>query len=212
MSQKLYNMDIRLRFKSRKKLNVGGSYSVKSRADIPFQRITMGGITYFYIPGSTFKGVLRTALIKISGLLGYDIHSWRVNPDVLTELDDIVVRLFGGPHDKPSKIYVKPAYIPCTSKTLTHVSIDDKLGISKKGALYTVEYIPIGIEFGTTIYARGISIEEARALYMAIAELRFERIGKAGILDVWIVRDESRIPGEIAQDEVIGMVLEVLGI
>lgn len=207
-----YNFCVCLKFRTEKKLNVGGAYAVKSRSDVPFQRITVNGESYFYIPGSTIKGVLRTALIKVAGLLGYGNIPWTVDPGILTtSRDNIVSRIFGSPHDGRSKVYVEPAYITSDSKVITHIAIDDKSGICREGALYTVEYLPIGVEFKTKVYARGLDLDEARALFTAISELRFERIGKAGILDVMIVMRESRIPDELLKDDVIKLIVEVIG-
>lgn len=213
-NRKKYNLDIKIRLRTEKKLNVGGAYTIKSRAEVPFQRILLGDKEYLYIPGSTLKGVLRTSLIKIAGTLGFKNVSWRVSPESLAEADphDIVIRLFGRPHDMKSKVFIDPIYLSSDTQTLTHVRIDDKFGVCEEGALYTVEYLPIGIEFETVVSGRGLDIEEARALFSAILEMRFERIGKAGIVDVKIIREESRIPRELAEDKFVKSILEEIGV
>ena len=215
MSSAIYDVKIKLLLKTVKKLNVGSAYAVKTKADMPFQRIIINNKEYYYIPGSTIKGVLRTALIRIAGLLGYKGVSWKVDPDVISNMDDVVIRLFGGPHDNPSKIIVEPVFIEVDKhrgRTLTHVKIDDKYGICEEGGLYTVEYLPIGVEFETTIRGIGLSLEEARALFASILELRFERIGKSGVLDVKIIKKDSKIPDDLLSDNIIKLIWEGIGI
>ncbi|MEM2294107.1 MAG: RAMP superfamily CRISPR-associated protein [Nitrososphaerota archaeon] len=205
-----YNLKIKVRFVAEKKLNVGSAYPVKSKAELPFQRLG----AHYYIAGSTIKGVLRTSLIKIANLLGYKGVSWSVEPTALSSAhNDIVVRLFGGPHDKESKVFVEPSYILHDTQVVRGIRIDDKTGIVEEGALFSIEYLPIGVEFETRIHGFDLDEEEARALFAAILEMNFERIGKSGVVSVKIVKGESEIPEElIEKDNVIKTILEAISI
>jgi len=207
-------MLLRLKFKTIKKLNIGGSYPVKSRADIPVLRTYKNGKLLFYIPGSTIKGVLRTSLIRVAHLIGYRSVSPYVSPELLREsgLEDIVVKIFGGPGDRYSKIVVEPAYIDSDSQIITHISINEKLGVVEAGALYTIEYLPVGVEFSTNVHCYGFDVRMARALLVAISALRLMRIGRGGLVDVKIDLASSSIPDEFKDDPVVRVVLEVLGI
>jgi len=203
-----YNIDLKIRIKIEKKLNIGSAYAIKTKADIPIQKILIGKKHYLYIPGTTLKGVLRTSLIKSANLLGYKVN-YHIDPNELISSDDIVTRLFGAPHDKYSKVYVDPILIDnIETQVLTHISIDDKIGIVKEGSLFTVEYIPPGIEIETYIRGRKLSIEEARALFMSILELNYERIGKAGLINVRIIESDSNVPEEIIKDDIIKTIWE----
>jgi len=71
-----------------------------------------------------------------------------------------------------------------------------------------VEYIPPGIEIETYIRGRKLSIEEARALFMSILELNYERIGKAGLINVRIIESDSNVPEEIIKDDIIKTIWE----
>lgn len=171
-----------------RKLNIGaGGIAPKIRADIPFTSIIdFNGSENIIIPGSTIKGVLRASLIKISNLLGYDHVTYTVNPDDEMD-DDIVTRLFGKPNNKvQSKVSVSNAIVKVKTETLTHVKINDNTRTAERRGLFSVEYLPIGCIISLTIEARDLSVEEARALMAAIANLKYERIGKSGIVDVKI--------------------------
>lgn len=205
-NKKYYNIKIYACFKTLKKFNIGGAYPVKTRADIPIQKISIGEKTYFYIPGSSIKGVLRTSLIKIAGLLGYKDVNWRVEPSKIRGRD-IITRLFGEPNGGHSKVYVEPVLIETTSLTLPHIKIKDSMRTVEEGTLFYVEYLPINLKFETYIYCNNVDKEEARAILAAIINMRFERIGKAGVLEVSIDPDKSEIPAELMDDPIIKTIL-----
>lgn len=208
-----FNIDIKIRLTTIKKLNIGSAYAVKTRADVPIQRILLHGKQHVFIPASTIKGVLRTSLMKVANLLGYKVAHF-VDPERLSSIDenDIVVKLFGGPHNKPSKVFVDPVIIDTQTITLKHTTINDKIRVVKERALFSVEYIPLKTQFETFIHGRGLTLEEVRALFTAILELNYERIGKCGLIDVKIVRSESKIQKELLEDEIIKSIWEGIGI
>ncbi len=206
-----FDMDIKIRFTTIKKLNIGSAYAVKTRAEVPIQKITINEKQYAYIPASTIKGILRTSLMKVANLLGHKA-AFFVDPERLSAADDIVVKLFGGPHNKPSKVFVDPIKINTQTIVLKHTTINDKIRIVKEGALFSVEYIPFEVQFETFIHGRGLNLEEARALFIAILELNYERIGKCGLVNVKIVRSESKVQKELLEDEIIKNIWEGIGI
>lgn len=206
-----YNLDIKVRFRTRRKLNVGGGQPIRSRADLGLKRIEVGGKKAVLIPGSTIKGVLRTSMIRVANLAGFGSASFRVEPGYLSDRDDIVTRLFGGPHRSPSKVFVEPIYLEGVEENvLAHISIDDDTGTVKEGALFTSEYLPIGIRFETYIRARGLDRSEARALLFSILEMRYGRIGRSGVVDIEIAAEESVMPDELLDDPVIKVIWEGL--
>ncbi|MEM3891941.1 MAG: RAMP superfamily CRISPR-associated protein [Nitrososphaerales archaeon] len=179
--------------------------------DLNFARIRYrNGRNVIVIPASTLKGILRTSLIRISQLLGYGVKP-SIYPSKLTGSEDIVCKLFGRPHAPPSKLFVKTAEVDANPSILTHVSIDDETRCSKEHALYTAEYLPINYTFKMKVEGKDLNYEEAEALFAALANLNFERVGKAGLIQVKIGKDESVIPEELQKNEVISEILGVLG-
>ncbi|MEM4425846.1 MAG: RAMP superfamily CRISPR-associated protein [Candidatus Nezhaarchaeales archaeon] len=179
---------LKVRLRTRKKLNVGaGGISLNIKADIALPRIRSDEGELIFIHGSTIKGVLRTSLIRIAHLLGYDKVCTTVNPSEM-ESQDIVAKLFGKPGDVvPSKVLVESILTKSSGEVLAHVKIDDRSLTAEEGGLFSREYIPIGEELCVSIKLREPTIEELRALMMALLNLRYERIGKAGVVDVEIL-------------------------
>lgn len=206
-----FNIDIKIRLTTVKKLNIGSAYAVKTQADVPIQKILLHDKQYVFIPASTIKGVLRTSLMKVAKLLGYKVAHF-VDPERLLSVNDIVVRLFGGPHNKPSKIFIDPIIAESQTIALKHITINDKTRVVKERALFSVEYIPPENQFETFIHGRGLTLEEVRALFTAILELNYERIGKCGLVDVKIVKLESKIQKELLDDEIVKNIWEGIGI
>jgi len=201
---------IELELIAERKLNIGaGGVAPKIKADMPMMSIkAFNNEDYVFIPGSTIKGLLRTSLIRISSLLGYENITYTVNPEDKMG-DDIVVRLFGKPNQNvQSKVSVESVMIKESTETLTHVRIDDKSRTAIEGGLFSIEYLPIGSIIRAVIEARELNIEEARALMAAILNLRYERIGKSGIVNVRI-RDASGIESYLS-DPIIKEIYESL--
>lgn len=193
-----------------KKLNIGaGGLVSKVSADVPFLSFRLlNGEEKLLIPGSTLKGVLRTSLIRISGLLGYDNVTCTVNPECEAR-EDIVTKLFGRPGELlSSRIIVGNAVSERQTTVLTHVTINDETRTAEKGRIFTVEYLPPGSSLTFQIEAKNVNEEDVRALMAAVANLRFERIGKAGIVNVKIKSAEGL--DEFLRDPVVREVYEAL--
>jgi CRISPR/Cas system CMR subunit Cmr4 (Cas7 group RAMP superfamily) len=202
-----------LRFTAAKKLAISsGGLTLISKAGIPFVRIKKANNeTVLFIPGSTVKGVLRTSLIRTAHLLGFKNVNTSVYPGEKVGLSDIVTSLFGGPSSPEGKITVDGCMIGESTNTITHVKINDKSRTAEEGGLFSVEYLPIGSTFNVRVEGRDLNLEESRALLLSILELRYERIGKSGLVDVSIIKSESKIPRELEEDPVIKEILEVVG-
>lgn len=209
-----HDLKLTLELKACKKLLVSSrSAQFDPLVDLNFARIHRrnSGDTLLF-PASTFKGVLRTSLIRVAHLLGYEAKP-TVHPAALTRSSsgDIACRLFGRPHTSPSKIFVKPVELDDKSSAVTHVTIEDKTKCAMEGQLYTAEYLPIHHTFKLEVEGKGLTTEEAEALFAALANLSFERVGRGGLLKVKIRVNESTIPEELRRNETIGEILEAIG-
>ncbi|MEM1558298.1 MAG: RAMP superfamily CRISPR-associated protein [Thermoproteota archaeon] len=207
-----YNLMLTLELTTVKKLIVGsGGLTLITKADVPFVRIkTVDDNRVLFIPGSTVKGVLRTALIRTAHLFGHKV-SPSVYPVGKPLSNDIVVSLFGGPSQPRSKITVDSCIIEDSTNVVNHVRIDDKSKTAEEEGLFSVEYLPIGSSFKVKIEGHNLNLEESRALFLSILELKYERFGKSGLVDVSIIKDESKIPNEIRKDPIIMEILEGIG-
>jgi|BEDMetMinimDraft_2_1075160.scaffolds.fasta_scaffold00330_9 Uncharacterized protein predicted to be involved in DNA repair (RAMP superfamily) len=196
---------IKLNFEVKKKLNIGTKMK-STKADIPFKKVTINGKEVAYISGSTVKGILRTCAIRIANLLNLKVDSYSVYPSELRRnKSDIICELFGAP-DKNSKIIIDDAYLDSNTEILTHVRIDDKYQVAKEGSLFKVEYLPIGSKFGCEIKCYNLSIDEMRLLLASVAEMNYERFGKAGLFEVKIGKN-SQIPELYLNDSIIKEIL-----
>ena len=158
------------------------------------------------IPASTIKGVLRTCMIKISKLLGYNVSPF-VHPEKIT--DDIITCLMGKP-DRIGKIRVYNALLNSNTFTLSHVKIDDTKRIAEEGGLFSIEYISKDSIFNSKIEAYDINKDELRLLLAAITEMNNTRVGKGGLVWVRISNikpDKDTILQLFNNDEIINILI-----
>ena len=208
-----YNLVVTIRLTTAKKLVIGsGGLTLASKADVSFLRIKMmDRKRVLFIPGSTLKGVLRTSLIRTAHLLGFENVNTSVYPGEESLSNDVVTSLFGAPRKFKSKITVDSCTLKESTHLITHVRINDKSKTAKEGGLFTVEYLPIGSSFEVRIEGNDLSLDESRALFLSILELKYERIGKSGLVDVEIIKEKSQIPEDLKKDPVIMEILEGVG-
>lgn len=209
------NLTLKLKLKTKKKLLVSSrAVELDPALDVPFVRLGEGEHTVPYMPGSTVKGVLRTTLIRIVDLLGHRVSVKSVEPSILAKTkstNEVVISLFGAPQGPKGKLVFFPTVLDENPYRLTHVKIDDETKTAEHGGLYTAEYIPVGYDFVIDVKAVDLSFEEAEALFAAIAAMPYERIGKAGLVDVRIDTDGSKIPKELLDKSlIIREVIEVM--
>jgi CRISPR/Cas system CMR subunit Cmr4 (Cas7 group RAMP superfamily) len=201
------NLNIDIKLETRKKLCIGaGGLPLKTIADINFLRLD----DKLIIPASTIKGVLRTCMIKVAGLLGYTAYPY-VHPDKI--VDDDVTRLMGKPNEM-GRVRVYNAILDYKETLkLSHVKINDEKRIAEEGGLFTIEYIPIGVTFDSRIEACDVNNDEMRLLLAAIMEINNARIGKGGLLSLEISKIEpgrKEIIGIFNNDKVISTILDNL--
>ena len=195
-----------------KKFLIGsGGVSPKTKADISFMRMRYRGSNKLFIPGSTIKGVLRTSLIRTAHLIGKSVSGFSVHPSSSVR-GDIVSSLFGWVSWPASKLIVESAYVDSQAERMAHVRINDKSRTAEEGALFVSEYLPHGSSFKVRVIGRGLTPDEARALFLSILEMNYERMGRAGLAKVRIFRGESRIPPEIEADPLVKEILEGIGV
>lgn len=138
-----------------------------------------------YIPGSTFKGALRSAASRIGDPYGYKACG-EINAERLCGKCD-VCQLFGSP-----KIFsglLVSDFEPIgeiRTTVVTRVKIEDETEKAEEGGLYNQEHV-WKAEFGGKIRIVGKLEDNPRLLallLLALAELRTGRIGRRTLLDV----------------------------
>lgn len=199
----LSSIKLTLRFKTLKKLCIGsGGLALKVIADINFVRIN----DKILIPASTIKGVLRTSMIKVAPLLGYNVNP-TTHPTKINDTDnDKIVSLLGKPN-KNGKVRLSSAILDKSTFVLTHVTIDDKCRVANEGNLFSIEYLPKGVEFISEVKTIDqINIDEARLLFAGIMEMNNTRLGKGGLLDIRI--KDLDMPDDLKNDKIIKMIME----
>ncbi|MEM2373343.1 MAG: RAMP superfamily CRISPR-associated protein, partial [Thermoproteota archaeon] len=76
-----YNIILSLDLTTKKKLLISSrSLELDPALDVPFVRLRYVKEAKPYVPASTLKGVLRTALTRITDILGYDCLVKSVEP------------------------------------------------------------------------------------------------------------------------------------
>ncbi|MEM0192044.1 MAG: RAMP superfamily CRISPR-associated protein [Candidatus Korarchaeum sp.] len=206
-----YDVELFLRiYVEDKKLLIGSGAPMVTRADITFTKVRRYGSPskHLLIPGSTVKGVLRTSLIRTAHLIGEPVLSRSVHPSE-TVRGDVISSLFGSVSWPPSKVIVENVIIDSKTEEMAHVRINDETRTAEEGGLFVGEYLPEGSSFDVRVLGRGLTLQEARALFLSILEMNYERIGRGGIATVRIL-DNSRIPPDLAQDDVVREILEGL--
>jgi len=158
------------------------------------------------LPSSTLKGVLRKSFIKVSKFLdeptceSLDVKEMETKHNELRKAGKtcITCEVFGGPGIE-GMLMVEPLVLEEGVSRLmdfTHVSIDDRYGRAARGRLFTVEYIIPNSNLTTNIHLKlPDDMEKAthylRLLLLALANLRYERIGRGGLVDVHLTEAEG---------------------
>ncbi len=168
--------------------------------DIAFmKRVKPGeeGAYEYYIPGSSFKGALRSAASRVAEAYGFKFCG-EVDPRRLEERHERgepcdVCRLFGYPSRLPgrgiSRLFVSD-FTPVKEPEpliVTRVRIDDNSLRAAEGVLFNLEYIPPGIEFRGEIWL--VDRDLVGLLLLALAELRLDRFGRGSIIDLRVEDD-----------------------
>jgi len=169
-------------------LTVGSAYPITGVADIT--TITVKGRVI--IPGSSFKGILRTAAHRASKRIGMsscgEIEPGKIQ-EAHTKIRKVcdVCKVFGRPGipiKSKSKIRVTDL-IPekdIRPTVFTRTSIDAKTGKVIEGALFSQQVIPL-----CTTFRGSIEVSDKESLKLVLAaleELRRGVIGKGSLVDV----------------------------
>jgi len=141
-----------------------------------------------YIPGSSLKGRVRTEAERIARQKGMDVCK---PPDVKNmcgslkrNLDDFCVccKIFGtaGDLSVASKVKFRDAYPLSKVETLLErsgIAIDRDKGTVVRGARYTIQAIPAGVQFGLEIVCENMSEDELRLLKAALKSVEDSALG-----------------------------------
>ena len=141
-----------------------------------------------YIPGSSLKGRVRTEAERIARQKGMDVckppnvenmcGSLKKNPNDFC----ICCRIFGtaGDLSVASKVKFRDAYPLSKVETFlerTGIAIDRDKGTVAKGALYTIQAVPAGVQFGLEIVCENMSEDELRLLKAALKSVEDSALG-----------------------------------
>jgi len=173
-------------------------YSKKARVSSSDSSELKSELEYvYYIPGSSIKGVLRTAASKIASAYGFSACG-KIRPEHIESshgggLCD-VCKLFGYPgkdFSAASPLFVSDFDLINEAKSMivTRVALDDKTLTAMEGALYSVEHLLPGAEFEGELRIAEHSKSLLPLLLLAIAELRTGRLGRSSICDAKIIDD-----------------------
>ncbi|MEM2480883.1 MAG: RAMP superfamily CRISPR-associated protein [Candidatus Hadarchaeales archaeon] len=157
---------------------VGGGAVEVFGPDVPFIK-ERGKI---FIPGSTFKGLLRSAASRVAQMYGFSCCGG-IRPEELCGSCD-VCKLFGSVNSQGKVIVGNLEAVGHTLLWLTRVRIDDESNKAEEGGLFTQEH-----SSGGSFSGRIRVMEDVRGLgllLLALAELRTGRAGRKSLLDVRI--------------------------
>ncbi len=210
----MIELRFRLKLRSKTLITVSTGISYTSGADIPFFRSPNGK---YIIPGSTVKGVLRRCANRVAPLLGLtscgEIEPskiWKRHAEMaksgiqLLELDGRrvchVCHLMGAPGIIRSRLHVPQFTCKLEEPPIiyTRIRIDDRSLTVSEGGLFTLEAFPPDTEFepshDVVIYAK----DEEEAIWSqnlflaAVADLRYEVIGRGAMVDVKIEKCDKK--------------------
>ena len=163
---------------------VGSSYRELFGPDIAFQK--RGNTPY--IPGSSFKGALRSAASRVAKPYGFTACG-QIRPERMQPCD--VCRLFGTPAGHPTLLVEDLIPTKDLSRVIvTRVKINDSSLKAEEGALYSQEHV-CGGEFEGRILVLRPERRLLGLLLLALAELRSGRVGRNSIVDLKIGETEE---------------------
>lgn len=186
-------------------LTVGGSAPSSVGPDIVFPSIYGDGGRRLYIPGSSFKGVLRSAASRVAKPYGFS-SCGQVKPDLITrvhggELCD-VCKLFGSPSIEYLPVVFFTDLVPDGEKVspgvVTRVKIEDYTLRALEGGLYSAEVV-CGVEFVGGVRYGEDAVPLLPLLLLAAAELRLGRFGRASAVDLKL-EDTGDLRGDLPEE------------
>jgi CRISPR/Cas system CSM-associated protein Csm3 (group 7 of RAMP superfamily) len=189
-------MRIRVRLRNLSMLTIGSAYSRLGIADIC--TVKVGGSVL--IPGSSFKGVLRSAAHRASGRLGL-ASCGEIEPSRISKAHERMGRvcdvcdLFGrpGPPSEASSKIIVGDLKPVDARVLVlgRTSIDASRGKALEGSLRTVEAIPPCTIFEGEILLLSEDRKHLTLILEALDEIRYGNFGRGSLVDVIAEIDEE---------------------
>lgn len=195
----------RIKFKVRVKpvglLSIGSIYPLFAGPKTPFVKklsIEGGNATYkYYIPGSSFKGVLRSSACRIAEKFGFkscgeiDVSRIEESHSKIGVCD--VCRLFGYPKSNAPSVLSVSDLEPqgqVLSSIVTGIRVNRDSGVVDEGALYTIEKV-YDVEFLGEISLNTDDVDLIGLLLVSLAELRLDRFGRRSQIDLKIEDTEA---------------------
>lgn len=177
---------------------IGWAHPMALGADVAFIRgVRVGKSPVYepYIPGSSFKGALRSAASRIAEVYGFKTCN-EVRPErirgVHRELGGIcdVCKLFGYPQSNtqsPLTISDFESTGKIETVAVTRVRLEDYSLKAAEGALFTTEHILPEAEFrGNIIITQDTEQRLLGLMLLSLAELRLGRLGRRSLMDLKI--------------------------
>jgi CRISPR/Cas system CSM-associated protein Csm3 (group 7 of RAMP superfamily) len=194
-------MRIKVRLRNLSLLVIGSAYSRTGIADICVVRAG----DKIFIPGSSLKGVLRTAAHRISRKMGFT-SCGEVEPSRIAEAHRAaggkcdVCNLFGmpGPPSVASSKVIVGDMKPVGSVStfiIGRTSIEPSKGKAREGSLRTVEVIPTCTIFEGEIDLLSSDRRDLILLLGALDEMRYMSFGRGGLVDLMAEVEGADVSG-----------------
>lgn len=183
-------------------LSVGWSHPTAMEVDIPFTREVATNWSrdegrfkpnhILYIPGSTFKGALRSSAVRIASAYGFS-SCGMIEPRMIAKAHEEmgepcdVCQLFGCPGLPIRSPLMVSDFQPIKSihtTSVTRVRIDDRSLKVAAGALFSTEHVTPDAEFLGKIRVSNIDARLLGLLLLSLAELRLGRFGRRSLVDI----------------------------
>lgn len=189
---------------------IGWSFPSAIGVDLPIARKLVksgNNIEYrIYIPGSSFKGALRSATSRIAEAYGFSSCGF-IEPELINEAHKIsgvcdVCSLFGYPGNKvssPLSVTDFELVNRATTFTITRTKINDESLKAEEGALYKYEHLSTDAEFKGFIEinfkncnnVKGREADITGLILLGLAELRLDRMGRRSLFDLKLDNTEE---------------------
>lgn len=157
---------------NRSRIHIGSGFAKAYGVDNPILRRKNRCV----IPGSTLKGLLRTALYRVAPIVG-EPGCNEIVPEKMKLCP--VCNLLGMPN-RPSKVFVQDA-LPTHGAEITlatGIAIDRSAGKVSEGALFTSEYIVPGTQFAFVIEAYDLNTDQLKLLFTGFIEMAESGFGR----------------------------------
>ncbi|MCX8193675.1 MAG: RAMP superfamily CRISPR-associated protein [Nitrososphaeria archaeon] len=182
--------------------SIGWSYPSMFDVDTPFIRKIMkmstqtgnrDFIMQIYIPGSSFKGALRSAASRVASSYGFT-SCGHVEPELIRIAHQRkgicdVCKLFGYPGSNASSLIQVSDLDPISgirTFNITRTKLEDNSLKVVEGALYMYEHIDDQAEFRGCIEVGLKDPDMLGLILLGLSELRLGRMGRSSIFDLMI--------------------------